>query len=95
MALPFIGIAIGASLNAWTMSRTADGADLLYRQQFLCDKYELPFPSGEPTTERAPQDDEDIPIADIIEEELEEEERADVPPDGEEGSEEPARSSDA
>jgi hypothetical protein len=94
-ALPFIGIAIGASMNAWTMSRTADGADLLYRQQFLCDKYELPFPSGEPTTERAPHDDADIPIADIIEEEIEEEERADMPSDGEEGSEKPPGTSDA
>jgi hypothetical protein len=77
------------------MLRTADGADLLYRQQFLCEKYKLPIPSGEPPKKRTPQDDEDIPIADIIEEEIQEEERADVPPDGEEGSEAPPRFTDA
>jgi hypothetical protein len=77
------------------MSRTADGGDLLYRQQFLCDKYGLAFPSGEPTTAGKPQNDEDIPIADIIEEEIEEEERADVPPDDEKGSEKPRGTSDA
>jgi hypothetical protein len=94
MALPFIGIAIGATLNAWTLSRTADGADLLYRQQFLCDKYELPFPIGEPTTTTAePEHDEDISLADIIEEEIEEQDRADEPLDGEDGSEEPPAAS--
>lgn len=89
MALPLIGIVIGATLNAWTLSRTADGADLLYRQQFLCDKYELPFPNGESTTTTAePEQDGDIPLADIIEEEIEEQDRADEPPDDEDGSEE-------
>ena len=93
MALPFIGIAVGATLNARTMSRAADGADLLYRQQFLCDTYKLPFPSDEPTkTGAQPQDDEDIPLADIIEEAIEEEERPDEP-DDEEGSEEPPAAS--
>ena len=47
------------------------GTDFLYRQQFLCDKYELPFPSGDaPSTKRAVDAEaEEIPIADIIEEE--------------------------
>ncbi|MBJ7469836.1 MAG: EcsC family protein [Solirubrobacteraceae bacterium] len=94
MALPFIGIAIGATLNAWTLSRTADGADLLYRQQFLCDKYELPFPDGvSATTAAEPEHDEDIPLTDIIEEEIEEQARADEPPDDEDGTEDPPAAS--
>jgi hypothetical protein len=86
-ALPFIGIAVGATFNARTLKKTADGADLLYRQQFLCDKYQLPFPGTEPGTGAQPQDDEDIPLADIIEEEIEEDQRADESPKDDEGPE--------
>lgn len=70
-ALPIVGIAIGAALNARTLSKTADAADLLYRQQFLCDKYDLPFPTGGSGQGMAdPQDDEDIPIAEVIDDEV-------------------------
>jgi hypothetical protein len=72
-ALPVIGIAIGATLNARTLSKTADAADLLYRQQFLCDKYDLPFPKGQAQYTASPQDDDDIPIAEIVDEEIDDE----------------------
>ena len=88
-ALPFIGIAIGATLNARTLSKTADGADLLYRQQFLCDKYDLPFPSGEPATTAEQEDEEDLPLAEIIEEEIEEEQHGDEPADEDDDREDP------
>jgi hypothetical protein len=79
-ALPIIGIAIGATLNARTLSNTADAADLLYRQQFLCDKYNLPFPTRESQYTADAQDGEDIVITDIIEQEV----------DGEDGEHPPA-----
>jgi hypothetical protein len=71
-AVPLAGILIGAGINVRTLSTTADAADMLYRQQFLCDKHDRPFPSG-PTEPAAPAGEEDdIPLADIIEEETEE-----------------------
>jgi hypothetical protein len=82
-ALPIIGIAIGATLNARTLSKTADAADLLYRQQFLCDKYDLPFPKAESPDAAGPQGDDDIAVAEIIEEEI----------DGEDGDDPPAQPS--
>jgi hypothetical protein len=45
---------------------------MLYRQQFLCDKYDRPFPSGPTETEAPGGEEDDIPLADIIEEETEE-----------------------
>jgi hypothetical protein len=88
-ALPFIGIAIGATLNARTLGKTADAADLLYRQQFLCDKYAVPFPTGEPSNEAAPGGDADIPLADIVEGEIENEQKARDSPANDEGADDP------
>jgi hypothetical protein len=71
VALPIVGVAVGAAINGRTLQAAEEGADFLYRQQFLCDKYDLPFPSGD-----APKHDtaadaeaEEIPLADIIGEE--------------------------
>jgi hypothetical protein len=73
-AVPLAGIAIGASLNVRTLSMTADGAELVYRQQFLCDKYGLPIPSAAPPEASAsedPDEEAEIPLVDIVEEEIE------------------------
>lgn len=71
-AVPVAGIVIGAGINVRTLSTTADGADMLYRQQFLCDKYDLPFPSGPGTSshDAVNEDGEGIPLADIVEDEV-------------------------
>lgn len=63
--VPVAGIVIGALFNGRTVSAAADAADLLYRQQFLCDKYGLPFPSGGSTGPAAPTND-DISVSDIV-----------------------------
>jgi hypothetical protein len=67
-------------LNATTLSRAADGADLLYRQQFLCDKCGLPFSSGAPEYAASAHDDADILITEIIEQEIDAEDGDEPPP---------------
>lgn len=54
------------------MSAATDGAELLYRQQYLSDQYELPSPDGMRTADTNGDAGEawDIPLADIIEEEI-------------------------
>src|SRR4051794_26047772 len=47
VAVPIVGVAVGAAINGRTLQAAEEGADFLYRQQFLCDKYDLPFPSGD------------------------------------------------
>lgn len=71
VAVPILGVAVGAAINGRALQAAEEGADLLYRQQFLCDKYVLPFPSG-----NAPEHDggvdaepEELPLADMIDEE--------------------------
>jgi hypothetical protein len=82
-----LGVVLGPVANAKTISAAADGADLLYRQQFLCDKYGLPFPDSgqEPETEQASNDE--IPISDIVEGTIDEDDPAGAqsrpPSDGE------------
>ena len=63
--VPVAGIVIGALFNGRTVSAAADAADLLYRQQFLCDKYDLPFPSAGSTDPPDPAED-DISVSDIV-----------------------------
>jgi hypothetical protein len=71
VALPIVGVAVGAAINGRTLQAAEEGADFLYRQQFLCDKYGLPFPSGDaPEHDTAVDADaEEIPLVDIIDEE--------------------------
>jgi hypothetical protein len=68
-ALPVAGVVIGATLNARTLGRVADGAGDLYREQFLRDKHGLALPEDDPATATG-RDVIDIPLADIIEEEI-------------------------
>jgi hypothetical protein len=96
VAVPVVGIAAGALLNGLTLSQAADAADMLYRQQFLCDKYGIPFPSG---SDRGGgdghYDDDDISVEEIIEDVAEQSEAGPrsiaMPDDGLAG---PARTAD-
>jgi hypothetical protein len=70
-ALPVAGVVIGAGLNALTLARVADGADLLYREQFLRDKHGLHPPETDTSEPPATDPDVvDIPLVDIIEDEI-------------------------
>ena len=70
-AVPIAGIVIGAGINMRTLARVDDAADLVYRDQFLRDKYGIPLPAEEQDVTESPPDEEDgdIPLAEIIEEE--------------------------
>jgi hypothetical protein len=65
-AVPGIGIAIGAGLNARTLARAHDDAEHLYRERFLAERYGLD--SKVPTA--ATEDEPAMPVADIIDAEL-------------------------
>jgi hypothetical protein len=64
-AVPGIGILIGAGLNARTLSAVAESADVLYRERFLREKYDL---DPGPVVETDPT--EVIDIADIVDAEI-------------------------
>lgn len=71
VALPVVGIAAGAVMNGVTLSQAADAADMLYRQQFLCDKYSIPLPSDRSEDASVDGDnDDEISVADIVEAEV-------------------------
>ena len=48
--VPFIGILVGAFLNASLMRTIGDTADHLYRERFLAERYGRPMGNGEPST---------------------------------------------
>jgi EcsC protein family len=71
-ALPVAGIVIGAGLNARTLSRVADGADLLYREHFLRERHGLGIPDADDQDHAAANDEfVDISLVDVIVEEIE------------------------
>ena len=76
--IPFVGIAIGGTFNMLSMSRVGDAADFLYRERFLRDKYDLGtvhgVSDGDDFVDGTATDD-DIPLVEIVEEEL----RTEVP----------------
>ncbi len=43
-AIPVIGVAVGAGMNARMLSAVADASDHFYRERFLRDKYGIPLP---------------------------------------------------
>jgi EcsC protein family len=79
-AIPVLGIALGAGINAHLLSRLTDDADHLYRERFLREKYGLALPAAGDLTDldASPasgvtdiEDAEVIPIVQIVDEELE------------------------
>lgn len=68
--IPLAGVAIGAGINLRTMSLTADAAGMVYRQQFLCDKYGLSMPVA--AQDASDKGADEIPLVDIVEEEVDE-----------------------
>lgn len=90
-AVPVLGVALGAGINARLVSRMAADADRLYRERLLREKYciETSVPEGALDAARSPA----IPIAEILEEELEREE--DAGPGSEASGEEAASASSA
>ncbi|WP_133251870.1 EcsC family protein [Actinomycetospora cinnamomea] len=68
-AVPVVGVAVGAGLNARTLARVVDDAEHLYMERFLREKYGLPL-----TDEEAPGNDE---LVEIIDAEIVDEDRAD------------------
>jgi len=78
-AVPIVGIVIGAGLNAELLARVTSDADHLYRQRFLREKYGLPLAEDVEDVDEVETDD--IPIADIIDVELDEQRDEDEDPD--------------
>lgn len=73
IVLPFIGVALGGGMNTLTMSRIADASDLLYRERFLREKYDLPLPDELGQDEDVIEGDvieDEIRVAEIVDEEL-------------------------
>lgn len=72
-AIPVVGIAIGGGFNVLSLSRVGDAADMLYREQFLRDKYGLDGPSEfadiDVVVDAAASED-DLDVVEILEEEL-------------------------
>lgn len=65
-AVPVAGILLGAGLNAATINAVAEGADMVYRERFLSDKYNIPVPT-------TPVDDgkeEAVDISEILDAEI-------------------------
>jgi len=75
-AVPVLGIAIGAGLNAKLLAGVTADANHVYRERFLREKYDLPTaPPGStlvPSEAEVPlaDDDSSIPIAELIAEEI-------------------------
>lgn len=67
-AVPVLGIAVGAGMNARMLSTIADAADHFYRERFLRDKYGIPFETSEP--ELSSDEGDVIDVVAIVEEEL-------------------------
>lgn len=67
--VPVAGIVIGAGFNMRMLSRVTDAADWYYRERFLREKYAI---TDDESAVKADADEEvvDIPLADIIEEEI-------------------------
>lgn len=68
-AVPVAGVVIGAGLNAKLLARIVDDAEHLYRERFLRERY------GVTHVEVAPPDDSTIPITDIVDAEIVEDDR--------------------
>src|SRR4051812_26659687 len=69
-AVPVLGIAIGAGLNARLLHNLTEDAEHLYRERFLREKYDLETVDVTVTTKDADlaPDDDTIHIAEIVEE---------------------------
>ena len=87
-AVPVVGVIIGAGLNAALLGKMTSDANMLYRERFLREKYDLPYPPTGftlvPDGTDFGDDDGSIPIVELVDEEL------DVEDDGMEGDAEPA-----
>ncbi|MGW6582826.1 EcsC family protein [Streptomyces globisporus] len=57
--VPFVGVLIGAGMNAALLGRVADDAQRYCQTRFLCDKYGLPLPAA-----LATHGDDDFPADD-------------------------------
>lgn len=66
-AVPVVGVAVGAGLNARTLARVVDDAEHLYMERFLREKYGLPLTDDEGTA--------DGELVEIIDAEIIEEQR--------------------
>lgn len=76
-AVPLVGVAIGAGLNARLLSNVTSDAEHLYRERFLREKHKLEAVDATVTTngaELAP-DNDTVHIAEIVEQEIAEEHR--------------------
>ena len=65
-AVPFIGVAIGAGMNAQLLQRITDDADHLYRERLLRERYGLDVA----VVDAANVGEDDLDIAEIIEAEI-------------------------
>ncbi|WP_234474698.1 MULTISPECIES: hypothetical protein [unclassified Streptomyces] len=54
--VPFVGVLVGASMNAAVLGRVAADAQRYCQPRFLCDKFGLPLPAALATDE-----DDDFP----------------------------------
>lgn len=78
-ALPVVGIVIGAGLNAATMRRVAMGADFVYRERFLQEKYGLE--NGAADVNLTEPGEGHVGMVHILEEEIIEAEIMETPPE--------------
>lgn len=80
-AVPVLGVAIGAGLNARLLHNLTEDAEHLYRERFLREKHDLETVDAAMTTKDAELDpgDDTIHIAEIVEEATEDEQETDGP----------------
>lgn len=70
-ALPVAGIVLGVGFNLRMLSRVTDTAELYYRERFLREKYGISDEDESvPAMPASDEDVIDIPLADVVEEEL-------------------------
>lgn len=79
LAVPVVGVAVGAGLNARTLARVVDDAEHLYMERFLREKYGLPLVDEEGASEGG--------LVDVIEAEIVEDDEGDETG----GNEDPSR----
>ena len=69
-AVPFLGIILGGGLNARMLTDVVDSADHLYKERFLRQKYGIAIDLNDADLSSTSDDDQAVPIDEILEEQL-------------------------